>query len=226
MISLTKGTCPKILDDNAVVWRDELLAVIATGNEPSTTQKNRYNHKDIKDVLLTETAQKCAFCESKIRHIDDGDIEHFIPKSEHPEFSFEWSNLTLACTICNRNKSNYYAPAGDHNSLINPYADEPRDHFLFHKEIITPAPESLRAIKTEEILDLNRGELVERRREQIAKLHEFITAYAQANDPYKPMVARQIRKQCSGSDKEYSAFLTKYISEMIERGVIPDAVLN
>ncbi len=226
MISLAKSAQPDILADNAVQWRDELIAMIDAGEIPTKNQKNRYNQATVKEQLILETSGKCAFCESKIRHIDDGDIEHFIPKSTHPEWSFDWTNLTLACTICNRNKGVHYAPPGDPLSLVNPYEDDPSDHFLFHREILTGTPESLRGINTEQILDLNRGELRERRREKIDQLHEYVTTYAQASDGYKPLVARQIKRHCVGDDKEYSAFLREYISEMIARTTLPNDILQ
>ena len=226
MIALNKLATPDVLAQNAAVWRAELLAVIASGEVPTQTQKGRYNHADVKTRLIEETRGKCAYCESKVRHVDDGDIEHIVPKSVHPELSFVWENLTLACTICNRKKGDHDAPLGDPLCLINPYQDDPRVHFLFHREILTPTPESIRGSNTENILDLNRSELRERRREKIEELHQYVTAYAQSEEDYKPLVARQIRRQCVGADKEYSAFLEQYISEMIVRGTLPENILG
>ena len=226
MIALNKIASPDVLAQNAVTWRAELLAVIAAGQLPTQAQKNRYNHGEVKARLIEETHGKCAYCESMVRHVDDGDIEHIIPKSVHPDLSFDWQNLTLACTICNRNKGDHDAPPGDALSLINPYQDDPKAHFLFHREIITPTPESLRGSNTESILQLNRAELRERRRERIDVLHQYVTTYAQAQDDFKPLVARQIKRQCVGPDKEYSAFLERYLSEMIDRGTLPGDILN
>ncbi|WP_071675548.1 HNH endonuclease [Nioella nitratireducens] len=226
MIALTKLASPRILTQNAAAWRAELLATIAAGEEPTKAQKNRYNHVDIKAQLVEETHGKCSYCESKMRHVDDGDIEHILPKAKHPDLSFDWENLTLACTICNRKKGDHDAPPGDAQSLVNPYQDDPKAHFLFHREILTPTPESVRGSNTENILELNRADLRERRREKIDELHQYVTAYAQAEDDYKPLVSRQIRKQCVGADKEYSAFLEQYISEMITRGTLPEDVLS
>ena len=195
MISLTKTNCPQILLDNAEIWREELMATINAGGEPTRTQKNRYSRRQVKDAIVAETHEKCAYCESKIRHVDDGDIEHIAPKAPHPERSFEWENLTLACTICNRFKDDYTVTPDTPEELINPYSDNPSNHFLFHKEILTPAPESLRAHKTEEVIRLNRNELVEKRREKIAEVHDYLTSYAQATAEYKPFVLRQIKRQ-------------------------------
>ena len=198
MISLTKADCPQILQDHSEAWRDELMEVINAGEEATRAQKNRYNHQHVKAAVILETAGKCVYCESKIRHVDDGDIEHIAPKTPHPERSFDWENLTLACTICNRYKSDYTVTPETPEELINPYVDDPVDHFLFHREILTPVPESLRAHKTEEIIRLNRNALIEKRREKIAEVHGYLTTYAQATEEFRPFVLRQIKIQCIG----------------------------
>jgi len=87
-------------------------------------------------------------------------------------------------------------------------------------------PESLRAHKTEEVIKLNRNELVEKRREKIADVHNYLTAYAQATNEYKPFVLRQLKIQCTGKDKEYSAYIKSYIDQIIERGTIPEDIYD
>lgn len=39
-----------------------------------------YGAKDVKGTLIDIQNYKCAFCEARIGHIDDGDVEHFRPK--------------------------------------------------------------------------------------------------------------------------------------------------
>jgi len=226
MIRLAKSPEPEILANNSIGWRDALLAVINFGGTPTKVQKNRYNHPDIKTQLVNETHGKCAYCEGKIRHIDDADIEHIVPKSSHPELSFDWENLSLACTVCNRNKGDHFESPPHPQSLINPYQDDPSDHFVFQRDFLTPAPGSERGVFTEDKIDLNRAELRERRGEKIQALHEFISAYVNADDNHKPTVARQITRHCLGDDREYSAFLTSYVSEMIRRGLLPEDILD
>src|SRR5436853_4660489 len=104
MIYLNKGAKPEILAEHAKNWTTELLEAIAAGTSLSEARKRRYNHDDIKQALLAETYGKCAYCESKIRHITYGDIEHIVPKSVDPSLSYEWDNLTLACDVCNTEK--------------------------------------------------------------------------------------------------------------------------
>src|SRR4051812_42470652 len=104
MIRLTKGAEPGILARNGGAWTRELLASIARGEKLSDVRARRYGHKEIKDALIAETHEKCAYCESKPLHVDFGDVEHIIPKSVERQRTYEWENLTLVCGRCNTNK--------------------------------------------------------------------------------------------------------------------------
>ena len=120
MIKINKGTKPKILQDNAKQWTDEYLDALKQPAPVPSHIKYRYQNSEIKDALEKETHGKCAYCESKFKHIAFGDIEHILPKNKNacPELYVEWNNLTLACEVCNRiNKKDYYEPS---DPLINP----------------------------------------------------------------------------------------------------------
>src|ERR1700722_9410453 len=105
MIKINKLPAPAILVEKSTEWTNALLEKISKGEKPTDAESNRYRHAKIKQALLDETHGKCAYCESKLRHIAYGDIEHVVPKSVRPELSFDWQNLTLACDVCNTNKS-------------------------------------------------------------------------------------------------------------------------
>jgi len=223
MIKLDKSPCPQVLTDNKDSWTRELLEALSCGDTLTTTQKTRYNHRDIKDALVAETFGKCAYCESKIRHIDHGDIEHVLPKSKRPEVAFSWVNLTLSCRVCNRNKGDYLCEDDDHAGLIDPYQDQPREHFLFNRELVTPLPNSMRAIQTDQVIKISRNELVERRKEKLDFLDGLITAYINAEERYKNMLYRNIVQLCVGKDKEYSATLAVYLQIFLDRGIITNS---
>src|SRR5687767_3753304 len=88
----------------------------------------RYQHADIKSTLASETAEKCAYCQSKVPHIYPGACEHISPKARCPELIVAWENLTYACFECNREKGDYYDETAP---LLNPYMDDPREHLRF-----------------------------------------------------------------------------------------------
>lgn len=211
MIRLTKGPKPKILVENAEKWTTDYLNCLNSGQKPSDAIAHRYNHPDIKSSLETETHKKCAYCESKFKHVDFGDIEHILPKKKTacPELYVEWSNLTIACEVCNRiNKKDYYDPE---IPLINPYKDNPDDYFLFIGAIISAKDNNTRGYITESTLDLNRGDLVIRRNERLQSINKLLFSWSQASNPtIKKTLANELKKECT-QDKEYSAFVKHFL---------------
>lgn len=166
MIKLSKAEKPQILLDNGPNWTKVIVDKIAVGETPTDTEKTRYRHPDIKAALVAETNGKCAYCESKVLHIHHGDVEHIYPKSLDPSKTVEWENLTLACEICNQNKSNR-DPYLQH--IIDPYIINPGDHLTFAGALIL-SKGSAHGTNSRAILDLNRGNLVERRQEKLEGL--------------------------------------------------------
>ena len=128
MIKLNKQPEPHILVTNGPAWTKQITDKAARGVKLTDIERTRYRHPDIKSALIAETAEKCAYCESKLLHVHHGDVEHIIPKSLVPEKTVEWNNLTLACEICNQNKSNL-DPRAEH--IIDPYAIDPSLHLTF-----------------------------------------------------------------------------------------------
>lgn len=211
MIKLSKDKKPQVLVDNATQWTAEYLACLNANQKPSETIAHRYNNDEIKQALEKETHGKCAYCESKIKHIEYGDIEHILPKKKtaRPDLYVEWNNLTLACEVCNRtNKKDYYDPA---LPLVNPYVDDPDDFFIFLGTIISAKQNNSRAFVTENTLDLNRSELVVQRNEKLKSISTLFYSWNKESDStIKSVLATQLKKECD-VDKEYSAFIKHFL---------------
>jgi uncharacterized protein (TIGR02646 family) len=211
MIKLSKSLKPQILKDNADKWTKEYLDCLDNNQEPTDTIAHRYNNKGIKQLLEQETYGKCAYCESKLKHIEFGDIEHILPKNKkaRPDLYVEWSNLTLACEVCNRsNKKDYYDPK---LPLVNPYKDNPNEFFDFTGPLITAKGKSMRGFKTAQILGLNRGELVIRRNERLDSINTLFFTWSNTTDiDIKNVLKGELKKECT-ADKEYSAFVKNFL---------------
>lgn len=197
MIRLGKGPKPRILEQNAHAWTIELLHKIDKGEDPGKYLLSRYSHPDIKAALLSETNGKCAYCESSIRHIAFGDIEHIIPKSVDPRLRFDWDNLTIACDVCNTKKSNAVG-------LVDPYRSDPEQAFEFAGPLIWADPGNAEAVLTEEQLDLNRQGLVERRIERIEFVRNLIGSAATKSIDIRAAMLRRANNEVQG-DKPFSA---------------------
>jgi hypothetical protein len=169
MIKLEKTDTPPVLTASSARWTDELLRQIAEGD---VTDAVRYRYRDagIRAALVLETSGKCAYCESLMMAVSFAHIEHIVPRARKPELSFEWPNLTLVCEQCNNNKRDYY----DENApVVNPYTEEPSEHLLFVGPLVTHLTEQP-GLLTIHVLDLNRGTLLDRRREKIEQLLALI----------------------------------------------------
>ncbi len=220
MIELRKGPEPNVLRARGGEWHAELAAVLARGDKPTETLKARYRHPEIKNGLISETNGKCAYCESKLRHIAHGDIEHIRPKSKVPARAYDWQNLTLACDICNENKGDYLAPEeAAEEVLVDPYVDRPADHFLFLREIVYPRPDSLRGKKTDRVIKLSRLELLEKRRAHLDFIDGLVTAIVNSDDDWRPILLEDLAGHIA-DDKEYAGVSRAYLDFLKDKGVL------
>lgn len=202
MIRLEKGTEPPILTRNAARWTSVLLGKIDAGERPTKTERSRYNHIEIKQALLAETNSKCAYCESKFGHVTFGDVEHVVPKSEDPSRWFSWSNLTVACDVCNTNKSN---AAVARDSFVDPYDVDPEEYFWQFGPLVRAKPGCDAAALTERLLNLNRIDLVERRQEKMNKLLLILESVERCKDPHLKHLLWEDFTEESQSHREYAA---------------------
>jgi uncharacterized protein (TIGR02646 family) len=215
MIRLTKGDEPDVLVRNGQTWTQELLHALANGQDISAARKNRYNNAAIKAALLKETAEKCAYCESKFRHVTFGDIEHITPKDTSPEMTYEWNNLTIACDLCNTNK-------GARVGFIDPYADDPSTHFKFRGPMICAIPTDEVAKMTVLVLDLNRTPLLERRKEKIDELNSRLAEILTSHDAnVRRILAQALIDYARDNAQQYSACAAEHVVQLKADGHLP-----
>jgi uncharacterized protein (TIGR02646 family) len=211
MIKLSKLPKPQVLVDSAEEWTREYCDCLTQGVKPSSEIAYRYKNEEIKTTLETETNGKCAYCESKMKHISYGDIEHILPKNSgaRPDLYVEWTNLTLACEQCNRTgKRTYYDPA---KPLINPYHDDPDDHFQVLGPIIRYQLGNERAFITENTLKLNRPELITRRLDRLNSVENLLFSWEREEEgTIKDILADQLIQECM-PDKEYSCVVKHFL---------------
>jgi uncharacterized protein (TIGR02646 family) len=160
---------------------------------------------------------KCAYCESKIRHVSYGDIEHIVPKSIDPSRTYEWVNLTIACDICNTGK-------GDHEDLVDPYVEDPEEaHFRFMGPMVTIVPGSEPGKLTLTLLKLNRPELMEKRKERVEdlgrRLEEIVATRDEAT---RRVLIRALVENESAAEAEFAACVRSYIRDKQRDGAIPE----
>jgi uncharacterized protein (TIGR02646 family) len=215
MIQLRRLPEPLNLTRNKHRWSTAYLGarVAYQANPNARTKKSKeaaekkYNKSYVKSTLKLMFHEKCAYCESKITHIDYGDIEHFRPKAHFPNLCFEWNNFLLSCGICNgkQYKSDIFPEAADGGPLINPLEENPDDFLVFEFDVQTNLANVLfknpRGELTRNILGLNRLDLIKYRSSVIKKIF-YVAQKALEGDAD----AINLLIECVSDEAEYAAF--------------------
>ena len=215
MIKLVKTQEPSSLSANKTNWTNQLLRFIARDEKIPSSLSNSYNIKEVKDKLRNESFSKCMYCESKVGHITYEHIEHIKPKAKDkfPNLTFEYTNLGLACPKCNMNKSDTYDV---NNAFINPYIDNPNDHFLVYGAFIWAKSGDDRAKVSEIEIDLNRAELLEFRGERMKTIRGLVDSYNRTPDG---VLKNALKKEISieiAENKPYSFCAKKLVEDLME----------
>ncbi len=210
MIFVERTEEPVALRRNKQRWQQKLAD--APTKETREKAQEKYRHKQIQEVLRDQMFHgKCAYCETFFAHTAHGHIEHFWPKAQYPEKTFEWENLLWACPICNSDLKNDVFPLeGEAPVLVDPTRDRPEEHFHFVwdevAKLATLTEKTERGRVSKELYDLNRQALRKDRSEYVEKLMA-IAAYLP-----NPEAADILRKACQASS-EYSAFAQMLMSK-------------
>jgi uncharacterized protein (TIGR02646 family) len=209
MISLRKGVKPKILEEKGEEWTTALALHVSNNPKVPKRFNQYYSHPSIKQALLAETCQKCAYCECKVTHITYGDIEHILPKSKLPSLTYDWNNLTISCNKCNQYKADYYNP---NLPLLNPYTDQPEKQIIFAGPIPISSPGNERATITIRRLRLDRPELIERRQEHITRLiNPLIQLYGVTSDRELREEIHKDLVRLNQKDQEFSSMTNQML---------------
>jgi hypothetical protein len=197
---------PSILTERKEEWESALSV------NPSDTNKNRYRHQEIKQTLLTETNNKCVYCESKIGHNCPGDIEHKIPKSKRIDLIFEWDNMTIACSECNRRKDEYYDPDC---MFLDPNTDDVENLVQHVGPLVFNRPGNERSEITVRILELNsltgRAKLIDRKVEKLETIKNLVERIATVNNPTLRSFLYEELTQSYDISSEFSGMVKTYV---------------
>lgn len=208
MISLESQPTDKALARLAELERRRQEAT-AAGDELPPVVAAGYRDPLVKACIVAETNGKCAYCESKVTHIYWGDVEHILAKALHPDQMLNYENLTLACSICNVNKSDYDEPM---NPLLNPYADDPAFFLVALGPLVWHRPGQPRAETTVTVLQLNRSDLVERREQRLRDISRLADKYATAtSEPLKQALASELTKEAA-AECEFPYVVRAYLA--------------
>jgi uncharacterized protein (TIGR02646 family) len=246
MIFINKPTeIPEKLQTDGETAKKVLCEKFEKGETKFEFDNKIYGHKDVKTELKKIQNNKCFLCESRITHISHGDVEHFRPKAgccQNVEdkisetgyywLAYDWSNLFLACQICNQrfkknlfpleNKDNRAKSHTDDLSqetplFIKPDKENPEEHISFRG--VVPFARTEKGKITIQHAGLEREELKENRRELYEPIKElFKVAHKYPNFPpeIKQKAIETLNKRlasCILPNHQYSAMFKVAITD-------------
>ncbi len=113
------------------------------------TEADQRAYDAVKHVLQERQHFKCCYCE-QIQIPIHNDVEHYRPWSRYWWLAWSWDNLMFACRACNQRGGKLDAfplgpgstplsfgeqpPGGEHPELVDPCADDPREHIRFVRD--------------------------------------------------------------------------------------------
>lgn len=167
-----------------------------------TALLTNYKNKENKEALKRSSFDKCIYCESKISHIEYGDVEHIKPKGAYPATKFTWTNLGFACEICNRKYKHEKYDAT--TPYINPFDENPSEHIIANGAFLFQNQGSERGELTIIDIGLNRPEIIEKRQARIDDINNVIKACFRTTNSSLRQNALNALKLEANDDKEYS----------------------
>lgn len=260
MIRVVKPTePPAVLTTRGEPLRNELCAQMAQLEPPRLCfDRQVFGAPEVWSALRRAQHGKCCFCEAKLDHCSFSEVEHFRParsvrqsreRRAYPRgyywLAYDWSNLYLACTQCNRRHKRDLFPLEDDERrvrshtdhwrlveerpmLIDPGLEEPRAHIRFRRAYA--AAVSVRGYETITALGLNRPALREERQRQREILIGLLTCVGlhlrrdepEAAEPTEKLVrALELVGELTSDAGPFAAMCRATVSEMIPWRVLP-----
>lgn len=181
---------------------DSSPAVYRSGAKKFKFARAIYAAEEVRDALLLAQHKKCAFCESFVRHVSYGDVEHFRPKMGYRQrnsdslrrpgyywLAYEWGNLFFCCQLCNQQFKRNLFPLKDGRSrarshshqldkeeplLVDPAKTDPAGFLTFHQARAVAVGACREGQVTIRVLGLNRSELMEARGRRLQILRDLL----------------------------------------------------
>ena len=200
MRNVTRPDTPASLRHNADQWRRDLCAAL-TAQAPNRNRINRcinrYKSDDTRASLELMYRGLCCYCEAPIGIVSFGHIEHRRPKSLQPEYTFDWDNFHLACTLCNHAKADKW---NDDAPILDCVQDTISEHLSYRLEGGGLRwPLSHRGTTTIDHAHLNRQKLLEVRTQIATHVLDTIRGLnVDPDSPYAGIVRQELETKFTG----------------------------
>lgn len=218
MIKLERAPCPDYLTESMV---KELTQIY------KDTGTSVWNRDQIKMPLSASSSDKCAYCETDLKHPSTYmEVEHFLPKSYHEDLVVNWENLLPSCKRCNGVKSDDDIKA---KPIVNPYDVDPRSEFVFDMYCIFGSTEL--GENTEATLELNDEDLfLSRCRVANKARQELMDIWKDIKDLVKLTGHRRKKLRAvllsTQPNRPYSAFVSTIVHNSKDYALIKDLFIQ
>lgn len=165
--------------------------------------RNARQRKALTEVLDTLRQMsgphwRCMYCTDS----HGCDIEHFRPKKPCPTQAFNWLNLLLCCTTCNRKKGDQFPTVNGAPLLIDPTVDDPWQHLDFEPESglikarydVLSDQRSPKGLETVRLLALDRREVTIGHSKTFRRLKKTVAHALEADMP-APALIDELREE-------------------------------
>lgn len=179
MIRITRPS----LDDEERTYLSRKTAEITSAADTNDSAKTAWKNKSrdrfakIRSVLERSAPGReyCMYCLDS----QGTAIDHFLPWSEDPLVTFEWSNYVLACSHCNSNEKRDKFPRDDSGRplLLNPFDDDPQAHLAIDPVLGERTARTRAGMETIAVFNLNREHLVQGRIDAWFTLEGLLVKY-------------------------------------------------
>ncbi len=205
MIKVTRPEPPAFLFQRAMQKEQERMADFF---RKADLQK-RYNFhmsllRRFRPSLVKVFNYRCGYCDRRIEVTDLAEVEQFRPKSVYWWLAYEWENQLLSCEVCSKrfkgvlfpveqaqpqgsltNKSSAELNELEKPLLLNPFTDDPEEHFAYavddDMKRVGMVARTKRGEVTIETVGLNRMELMNERYEIASLFIVMLTACKDTN---------------------------------------------
>lgn len=161
------------------------IAALTSSDAKVAEASRRYDNarraawfREVIDLLrgMASAGGNCMWCSSS----ESSQVEHYRPKSQHPELALHWENFLWACGVCNGIHKRDRFPESPHQ-IIDPVSEDPWQYFYIDElgmlsPLYDPKTESLdtRAVSTIDVVGLGRDDLHARRRRAMKFLRQSV----------------------------------------------------
>ncbi len=222
MISVERGPEPEGFAAHAAKWWNEFEEKQQKYSLSTfwVLVRKRKAMRQYADVLFKVFRNKCAFCESKMKHVSPAHIEHYRPKEkdQFPELMFVWENWLLSCPTCNANKGTKFPLCDNEPCFLDPTVENPDEHLDFLRaQILSKTTRGRETIKE---IKLYRTDLEQQRKWWLMQIDILLLLARFIPEAYTE--ARELLIWSMQPDAPYMAMTYAYLTEITPKLAHPE----